>query len=124
MLKRIIFTLCFMFLFCYIGYVIFSPLYYCEHVIIDYGITPFDICSEQPTLWKYCKYWFIFTYLFTSFFIANFLFHLSYHLFQQVLPHPFPKKVKRKEIKKKKGRYSLIDPCSSPLQLELLLRRK
>ena len=68
MLKRIFFTLFFTLLLCFIGFQIFIPLYNQNHIIVDYGLHAFDICTEQPVLWKYCKIWFCFTYIFSSFF--------------------------------------------------------
>ena len=122
MIKRILFTLCFMSLLCYLGYLIFSPLYFSKHIIIDYGIHPFDICVEQPTLWLYCKYWFVFTYLFTSFFLTNSIFRLLHNFFIRLF---YTKtKVKKVNSKKEKTCYSFIDHSLSPPNLRLLIRRK
>ncbi len=79
MIKRILFTLFFALIFCFFGYYIFNPLYKSNYIIIDYGIHPFNICVEQPILWKYCKMWFCFTYSFSSFFISNFCYNLLLH---------------------------------------------
>jgi len=123
-IKRIIFTLCITLFLCLAGYYIFLPLYQSEHIIIDYGISPFDICIEQPIIWKYCKCWFIFTYIFSSFFIANMFFHLLSNL-----PFHSNKIKKRKKInsylksnfKKKKTIYSFIEPKPPDKKLELLI---
>ncbi len=99
---------------CFLGYLIFSPLYTTNSIIVDYGLHTFDICTEQPIIWKYCKIWFCFTYLFSSFFIANLLFHIFHSLFQfQIFPH---KKLKKR--KKTSPQYSFINLVSqAPLQL-------
>ena len=122
--KRILFTLGFMAFLCYIGYIIFSPLYTSEHIIIHYGLNPFDICTEQPRLWQYCQYWFIFTYLFTSFFITNCIFHLLCKLSIKVFHFPITKKPSKTNFKKEKPSYSLISPSLSSSSLNLLIRRK
>lgn len=120
-MKRILFTLCVASFLCFIGYSIFLPLYTSSHVIIDYGINPFNICTEQPLLWRYCKYWFVFTYIFSSFFIANFTFHL---LFQFLFPSSKTSCKRGKPIaKKKKLSYSLIEQPPPAQKLELLIRR-
>jgi len=90
--------------------------------MIDYGIKPFDICEEQPVLWKYCKCWFVFTYLFSTFLIANVTFHLlckiSFSFFK-----PFKKGTNKNSlVKKEKHSLSLIDFPLSPPKLQLLIR--
>lgn len=120
-IKRILFTFCVVLLLCLIGYSIFLPLYLSPHVIIDYGIQPFDICVEQPILWKYCKYWFVFTYIFSSFFIATSAFHLLSKI--PMHSHSHSSKSKSTSTKKAKSSYSLIEqPIPAP-KLELLIRR-
>ena len=70
-IKRLIFILVFSFLYCYLGYKLFSSIIYANSVIIPYGIHPFDICIKNPDLWRYIKIIFIFTYIFSSFVISN-----------------------------------------------------
>ncbi len=113
-----------MFFICLIGYHIFLPLYQSEHIIIDYGIHPFDICIEQPIIWKYCKYWFIFTYIFTSFFISNMLFHLLFKKNHKCRSKPKSETldIKNKNKLKSKPSYSLIDPKPPDKKLQLLIR--
>ena len=113
-IKRFLFTFFLMFLFCLIGYVIFNPIYTTNHIIVNYGLHAFDICIEQPILWKFCKSWFCFTYLFSSFFISNIFFHLFHGLFK-TKPS---KKISSKEYKTTSASYSLIEsyPCL-PLQI-------
>lgn len=107
-----------MFFLCLVGYLVFSPLYYQKQVIIDYGIHPFDICIEQPIIWKYCKYWFIFTYIFASFFISNSI----YLFFLKILSNIFPTtQIQNHKKKKAKKVYSLIEPKSTIKNLELLI---
>lgn len=40
---------------------------------------PFNICIEQPVIWKYCKIWFCITYIFSAFFISNLIYLLFFH---------------------------------------------
>ena len=53
---------------------------------------PFDICIEQPLLWKYIKIAFIFSYIFSSFIISNSIFLLF------IKPFDKPKKLKKSSI--------------------------
>lgn len=105
---------------CFLGYQIFLPLYQSQHVIIDYGIHPFDICIEQPFIWKYCKYWFIFTYIFTSFFIANSIFNLFLKNSTKN-NKKVNRRIKSKKSKEEKLSYSLIDPKPQNEKLKLLI---
>ncbi len=114
MLKRILFTLFLVLFFCFIGYKIFIPLYETNTVIIDYGLHPFNICVEQPELWKYCKIWFCITYIFSSFFISNMFYHLFFH--KSIKKH----KNSKIKINKKPKDYSLI-PNYSPPCLQILI---
>ncbi len=102
MLKRILFTLFFMFFFCFIGYQIFIPLYTENHIIVDYGLHSFDICTEQPVIWKYCKIWFCFTYAFSSFFFSNMIYQLFFHKLLEKTKY-------KPKITKTKNSISLID---------------
>ena len=115
LIKRFLFTLFFVLIFCFIFYKIFSPLYFSNEIIIDYGLHPFNICTEQPIIWKYCKMWFCITTIFTAFFISNMLHHFFNNLFSNNLL-----KIKNNNIKNKKlnnKTYSFISPPNKPLQL-------
>ena len=96
-------------------------MYQTDHVIIDYGINPFDICIKQPTIWKFCKFWFVFTYVFASFFISNLFINLLYKHFKDSNKN-INKKTKIKKSKNKRKIYSLIDPKPQNEKLELLIR--
>lgn len=78
--------------FCYIGFHKFSPIFYADSIIIDYGIHSFDICLVNPKLWFYLKIGFIFTYIFSSIFIIKSLFRILFP----------PKKYKKTSLKSKK----------------------
>ena len=121
-IKRILFIICISFVLCLIGYFIFSPLYYSDTVIIDYGIHSFNICTEQPIIWKYCRYWFVFTYIFSSIFISNMIFYLLH----EFLCFFKPKKpnFKNEKYKKEKISYSFIEKKPQNEELKLLIRRK
>ena len=54
--------------------------------MIYYGIHPFDICLQNPDLWSFIKYLFIFCYLFSSIFISYFFYtYLLSPIFQKIL---------------------------------------
>ena len=118
MLKRILFTSFFMLLFCFIGYQIFIPLYNKNHIIVDYGLHSFDICTEQPILWKYAKNWFCFTYIFSSFFFSNMLYQL---FFYKVLNKSKTSNNSKKYKPKIRNNISLIDSEEVDNSLKLLI---
>ena len=143
LIKRFLFTLFFVLIFCFIFYKIFSPLYFSNEIIIDYGLHPFNICTEQPIIWKYCKMWFCITTIFTAFFISNMLHHFFNNLFannllkiknDNIKNNKLNNKIENKFIHKfnnhlknnisiinsnniKNEKYSLISPPNKPLQL-------
>lgn len=59
-----------------IGYRIFSSIFFSNEIIIEYGITPFNIVTEQPVLWHYIKILFIISYIFSSLIISNSFFSI------------------------------------------------
>ena len=75
-IKRFLFILFFSIIYCYIGYQLFSDIFYSDSVIITYGIHPFNICTKNSDLWKYIKITFFITYIFSSFIISNFLYFI------------------------------------------------
>ena len=114
-----------MLLFCYIGYQIFLPLYQSEHIIVDYGLHPFDICMKQPVIWKYVKVWFIVTFVFASYFFSNLFYRflskiLSFIPFSNSITNTSQKEKRRKEHKNKTNSYSFINSIR-PQTLELLV---
>ena len=75
-IKRLFFVLSFSCLYCYIGYILFAEVCNAKSLIITYVINPFDICVENPELWKYIKIIFFVTYIFSSFIISKFLYFI------------------------------------------------
>lgn len=71
MKRHLIFNLIFIFIILFIGYLIFSPIYKLNSVYINYGLTSFDICEKQPSLWLWLKIIFIFSNLFNFILIFN-----------------------------------------------------
>lgn len=63
-----------MIIFSFLYYNLFSPIYTASEVIIDYGLNPFDICSENPDLWYLIKITFIFTFFISNLIISSFIF--------------------------------------------------
>lgn len=76
LIKRFILIITFAVFYCMIGYNLFSNILNAHSVIINYGITPFDICVKNPDLWKYIKIAFCITYFFSSFIISNFIYNI------------------------------------------------
>lgn len=74
MKKRLTFIFIFISVFLLIGYFIFSPIYKLDSVYINYGITSFDICKKQPSLWFSLKIIFIFSSIFDLILISNTLY--------------------------------------------------
>ena len=135
LIKRFLFTLFFVLIFCFLFYKIFSPLYFSNEIIIDYGLHPFNICTEQPIIWKYCKMWFCITTIFTAFFISNMLHHFFNNLFSNNLLKIKNENIKNNKIDNKfnnhlknnisiinsnnikNEKYPFIFPPNKPLQL-------
>ena len=59
----------------FLAVIIFSPVYNSKEIIIEYGIKPFDICSENPILWEYIKKIYIFTFIFSNLIINNIIYN-------------------------------------------------
>ena len=73
-----------MFISCLIGFYTFYPIYTSNEIIITYGLHPFDICTENPLLWKYIKITFMFTFIFSNIVLSLFLFNRFFiHLFNK-----------------------------------------
>lgn len=58
----------------FLAYKTFYPIYIAEEIIIPYGIHPFDICSQNPILWKYIKIIFIISFFISNIFFSNFIY--------------------------------------------------
>lgn len=54
---------------------LFKPIYIANEIVIGYGIKPFDICKDNPVLWKYIKELYIITYIFSSFIVGNYIYY-------------------------------------------------
>lgn len=50
---------------------ILTPIYQAKEIIIPYGLHPFDICSDNATLWNFIKYSFILLYATSNVLILN-----------------------------------------------------
>lgn len=74
----------FSFVLCFIGFKIFSPIFISNQIIIDYGLRDFNICLEQPIIWKYIKILFIISYISSSIFISNLLYILLFTLIKHI----------------------------------------
>ena len=74
---------------------IFYPIYIAQEVIIPYGIHPFDICSENPELWKYIKITFIICFIIANNFYSNLIYFKilsKFKFFQESKKSPKNKK--------------------------------
>lgn len=50
----------------YITFSIFYPIFTAKEIIISYGIHPFDICSQNPELWKLIKILYLICFVFSN----------------------------------------------------------
>ena len=75
----------FSFVYCFIGYLLFNTILTSNKVIITYGVHPFNICTQNPTLWLYIKYTFIISYVFSSFIIGNLVYLFLKEFFNFIL---------------------------------------
>ncbi len=78
MYKKYIFNFIFIFLILIFGFILFKPIYISDTIIINYGLKPFNICVEQPTIWNQIKLLFVITYILSTCIISksisNFIF--------------------------------------------------
>lgn len=61
----------FFIVFSYVTFYIFYPIFTAKEVIITYGIHPFDICSDNPELWKIIKILYVICFLFSNLIISH-----------------------------------------------------
>lgn len=94
-----------MFISCLISFSIFYPIYISDEIIITYGIHPFDICTENPLLWKYIKIVFIFTYIFSNIIFSILLFN---RFFSKILHKKFNNNRKNKNKEEKISKFNLL----------------
>lgn len=66
------------FAFCFIGFILFKPIYYSNSVIIPYSLHSYDICIKNPELWNTIKFYFIIFYIASSFICSNCLYSLFF----------------------------------------------
>lgn len=63
-------------------YKFFLPIYQAKEIIIPYGLRPFDICYNNPEIWKFLKISFIFFYMFSNYIIINSILS-KFHIFEK-----------------------------------------
>ena len=72
------YSLCFHFLFifiyCSVGFYLFTPIYLADSVIFPFAVHPFDICNQYPLFWFYLKLIFFILYFFSSIIYSNIIF--------------------------------------------------
>ena len=56
---------------CFCACQFFLPIYTAEEVIISFGLRPFDICYDNPTIWNYIKFSFIPFYIISNYIVIN-----------------------------------------------------
>ena len=70
-MKKIFFTLLFSLILTFfsliIYFLIFSPVFFSNNIIIEFAVHPFNICEKNPSLWHIIKIISIFSYIFNSF---------------------------------------------------------
>lgn len=74
--KRFCFLITFSSFFCFIGFILFKPIYNAHSIIIPYSLHPYDICITHPEVWKNIKFYFIVFYITASIFSTNSLYSL------------------------------------------------
>jgi hypothetical protein len=100
--NRLIFLFIILIISCLIFGKIFYPIYTANEIIIEYGIKPFDICSENPQLWEAIKIIYIFTFVFTNLIINNLIFN---NFFSELLNK---KEILKKEKKENKNELKIL----------------
>lgn len=100
-----------MILIIFYSYQFFLPLYQATEVVISFGLHPFDICRNNPLLWEYLKFSFIFFYLFSNIIIINALIS-RFNIFQE--NHKYEKKSTDSNEK-------IFSPQNSITDLKLLI---
>ena len=56
---------------CFCACQFFFPIFKSKEIIISLGIRPFDICYDNPFLWKFIKISFVIFYIFANYIIIN-----------------------------------------------------
>ena len=74
MKNRIYFISFISFILLILGILIFFPIYITKHLIFPYAIHPFDLCTEQNSIWMLIKILFFIFYLISSIIISNLLY--------------------------------------------------
>ncbi len=72
--RRVLFNASFLFIFFLAYFLIFSPIYKADTVIIEFAKTPFNICEKYPAIWQKLKLTFILVSSFSSFIIINLIY--------------------------------------------------
>ena len=67
---------------CFCAWQFFLPIYNAEEIIISCGLRPFDICYDNPLLWKYIKISFVIFYAIANYIIINTII-LRFNLFEK-----------------------------------------
>jgi hypothetical protein len=89
--RKVLFNFSFIFIFLSIYFLLFLPIYTADTIMINFAVTPFDICEKYPELWKNLKLFFILISSISSLIIIN----LIYSTF-------FTKKIKKQHAKENK----------------------
>ena len=55
------------------------PVFIASEVVINYGLKPFDICSQNPELWKGIKFLYVITFVFSNIIISSFIYKIIFH---------------------------------------------
>ena len=71
---RIAFTVIYLCVFGFIFYIILSPLFISNEVIIPYGLKPFNIVTSAPQLWKVLKSLYMVTFIYANVFYSNYIY--------------------------------------------------
>lgn len=75
---RCFFCMVFFLILCFVGFILFKPIYKSNSIVIPYSLHPYDICLTKPDLWKNIKFYFIVFYLISSFICSNSIYSLIF----------------------------------------------
>lgn len=88
-----------LFIILFFSYNIFSPIYFSNTIIIDYGLHEYNICDIQPILWNNIKTLFIIFQILAIIIFSNLIFNIFFIKLFNILNKKFP--IKKNKFNKK-----------------------
>lgn len=84
-MKHICFSCTFFLITLYFTLKTFYPIFTANEIIINYGIHPFDICTQNPILWNIIKILYFVSFTFSNFVFSNFIFSKILKIIHQII---------------------------------------